>query len=72
MADKTLRNACKKTPEQVIGSMSIPEIQELLGDLSMPADAASSRQLKEFVSELGCFEAAIEALGGAATMQRAA
>ena len=70
--DKTIRNAGKPTPEQVVGAMSVVEIQELLGDLGMVSDVVSSQRFKHLVGELGCFELAIEALGGAATMRRAA
>jgi hypothetical protein len=57
------------TPEQVVGSMSGGEIQELLSDLGMQADPGTAQRLRILVIELGNFELAIEAIGGPACMR---
>ena len=72
MEDKTIDNPCPVTPEQVVGRMSIADVQELLGDLGIAADVSTSRRFQLLVAELGRFELAIESIGGAATMRRAA
>jgi len=56
------------TPEQVVASMSVAELRELLGDLGMQADAVNAQRLRTLVLELRNFETAIEAIGGPACM----
>jgi len=52
--------------------MSIADVQELLVELGIAADVSTSRRFQSLVAELGRFELAIESIGGAATMRRAA
>ena len=52
------------TPEQVVLSMTLGEVQELLAEVSMSSDVISAQRLKCLVRELGQFELAIEAIGG--------
>ena len=61
-------NVHSATPEQVVARMSVGEIQELLGDLGMQADAFNARRLRTLVLELRNFEMAIAAVGGPACM----
>jgi hypothetical protein len=56
------------TPEQVVSSMPVVEVQELLSDLGMHSDAINAQRLIRLVVELGKFELAIEAIGGPATL----
>jgi hypothetical protein len=56
------------TPEQVVARMSVGEIQELLNDLGMQADAFNAQRLRTLVLELRNFEMAIAAVGGPASM----
>jgi hypothetical protein len=70
--DNPLDNPCPVTPEQVVGAMSIADVQELLGELGMADDVSTSRRFQLLVAEYGRFELAIESIGGAATMRRAA
>ena len=56
------------TPEQVVARMSVGEIQELLGDLGMQADAFNAQRLRTLVVELRNLEMAIAAVGGPAHM----
>lgn len=60
------------SPEEVIASFSIPELQELLADLKMDASPLDACRLQQLVRELRSFESAVETIGGVATMKRAA
>ena len=61
-----------RTPEEVVGAMSYDELRELLADLRLDSTPASAVRMKRLVRELGCLEAAIEALGGPPSMRDAA
>lgn len=59
-----LNSESPATPEQVVLTMTLGEVQELLAELSMSSDVISAQRLKRLVRELGQFELAIEAIGG--------
>lgn len=56
------------TPEQVVLSMTLGEVQELLAEVRMNSDFITAQKLKRLVRELGQFELAIEAIGGVACL----
>ncbi|MGI9471909.1 MAG: hypothetical protein ACR2NZ_10275 [Rubripirellula sp.] len=65
-------SAAFPSPEQVIASLSIQELQELLGDLKLDAQPATALRLQRLVRELESFEAAMDVIAGPADMRRAA
>ncbi len=56
------------TPEQVVLSMTLREVQELLSEVRMNSDVLTAQRLKRLVRELGHFELAIAAIGGPACL----
>tara|TARA_Y100000385_G_scaffold15266_1_gene15501 strand:- start:155 stop:502 length:348 start_codon:yes stop_codon:yes gene_type:complete len=61
---RNLNSESPATPEQVVLSMTLGEVQELLAEVSMSSDVITAQRLKRLVRELGQFELAIEAIGG--------
>jgi hypothetical protein len=60
------------TPEEVIGEMSVAEVQELLSDLRLDSSQPAAIQLKQMVRALGDFETAIEAFSQPPATRKAA
>ena len=56
------------TPEEVVLSMTLSEVQELLSQVRMNSDVITAQRLRRLVRELGQFELEIDAIGGPASL----
>lgn len=56
------------TPEQVVLSLTLGELQELLSEVRMNSDVITAQRLKRLVRKFRNFELAMEAIGGPAIL----
>ena len=56
------------TPEEVVLSMTLSQVQELLSQVRMSSDVITAQRLRRLVRELGQLELAIDAIGGPASL----
>ena len=58
------------TPEQIVLSMTIAELQEFLGALSLESSRASAERLRRLVCEAGSLDEALTVISAQSSPQR--